>query len=594
MSRSNMSTERSAHGTDPAAAGASALADTLTNLSAAQTRFCADWLHGFGAIPAYASLFTALVAAVARDPERVRAVQQRYYDEQLALWRWFAAPGTATAAPPEPEPDPRFRAPEWRDIPWFDYLRRAYAIASRWLHETIAVAELDAPTRRKIAFYIQQFIDAAAPSNCAATNPEVLALAFETGGASLARGLANLLHDAAQGRVSMTDESAFEVGRNIGVTPGSVVYRNELMELLQYRPTTPRVHRRALLIVPPCINKYYILDLRPENSFVRYAVENELTVFMVSWRDIPEPAAHLAWDDYIEAGIVRALEVVRDISGEARLNALGFCVGGTLLAAALAVARRKRRRPAASLTLLASLLDFADPGDIGVYIDEAYVCACERDLGAGGILPGSRLATAFASLRANDLVWRYVVENYLKGRSPRPFDLLHWNSDSANLPGPMYAYYLRNMYLRNALREPDALTMCGVPVDLGRIDLPTYVLATEGDHIVPWRSAYASARLLGDDVTFVLGGSGHIAGVVNPPQPPRRHYFTGALDTDDAEQWLQSSHRHAGSWWPHWLAWIKARSGASIESRRPGNARYAEIEPAPGRFVRSAAKAASA
>jgi polyhydroxyalkanoate synthase len=589
-----MSTEPRAGGDRTSAGDDATVAAKSAALSAAQARFCAESLHTFGPAPEFATLFHSLVAALTRDPERLQALQQRYYAEQLALWRHFAMPDPAGPELPEPEPDPRFRAREWREIAWFDYVRRSYDLATRWLRDLIAVAQADASTRRKLQFYAQQFADAASPSNFAATNPEALQLAFGTGGESLARGLANLLADTAKGRVSMSDESAFEVGRNVAITPGSVVYRNELIELLQYRPLTAQVHRRALLIVPPCINKYYILDLRPENSFVRYAVENGLTVFMVSWHNVASSAAHLTWDDYIQHGVARALEVVRSISGEARLNALGFCVGGTLLAATLAVLRRKRKRPAASLTLLASLLDFADPGDIGVYVDEEYVCARERELAAGGIFPGSRLASAFASLRANELVWRYVVDNYLKGRAPQPFDLLYWNSDSANLPGPMYAYYLRHMYLQNALRTPNALSMCGVPIDLGHIDLPAYVVATEADHIVPWRSAYASARLLGAGVTFVLGGSGHIAGIVNPPQPPRRNYRTGAFGADDPERWLKHSEVHAGSWWPHWLGWVRGRSGPlAAAPRQPGNARYHEIEAAPGRYVRKPAERAT-
>ncbi len=527
------------------------------------------------------------MGGLAREPQRVRAVQERYYADQLALWRHFAGSGEPAPELPEVEADPRFRAPEWRELAWFDYLRRSHALTARWLRELVAATNADAATRRKLDFHIRQFVDAAAPTNFVATNPEALRLAFESGGESLARGLANLLQDSARGRVSMTDERAFEVGRNIALTPGAVVYRNDLIELLQYRPLTAQVHRRALLIVPPCINKYYVLDLRPENSFVRYAVENGLTVFMLSWRDVPAALSHLTWDDYLEQGVGRAIEVARAIGADAKINALGFCVGGTLLACALAVARAKRRRPAASLTLLASLIDFADPGEIGVYIDEAYVASCERDLGSGGILPGSRLAAAFASLRANDLVWRYVVENYLKGRTPAPFDLLYWNSDSASLPGPMYAYYLRHMYLENALRSPGALTMSGVPVDVGRIGLPAYVLATAGDHIVPWRSAYASARLLGDQVTFALGGSGHIAGVVNPPQPPRRGYRTGALESAGPDRWLEGAREHPGSWWPHWLEWIRARSGPLVAaSDRVGNDDYTPLEPAPGRYVR--------
>ncbi len=577
-------------------APAGAMDETLAALASAQARFSAAWLRDHASAPSFETLFRALVTALAADPPKLAALQSRYYARQLELWQELAAAGPARAQDAAPEADPRFRASEWRELPWFDYLRRSYALGADWLRELIAAAEVDAPTRRKLEFHAQQFIDAAAPSNFAATNPEALKAAFESGGASLARGLQNLLADAAKGRVSMSDESAFEVGRDIAVTPGAVVYRNELFELLQYRPLSPRVHAQALLIVPPFINKYYILDLRPENSFVRYAAEHALSVFLLSWRNIPAALGRLTWDDYVEDGVRQAIEIVRAISGQDKINALGFCVGGTLLATTLAVMRRKRRRPAASLTLAASLLDFADPGDIGVYIDEAYVCECERRLGSGGLVPGSRLAAAFASLRANDLVWRYVVEHYLKGRSPAPFDLLYWNSDSANLPGPLYAWYLRQMYLANALRNSDALTLCGVPVDLRRIDLPAYVLATEADHIVPWRSAYASARLLGEQLTFVLAGSGHIAGVINPPQPARRRYRTAAVTSDDPDAWLAAATSTPGSWWPHWLAWIEARSGPLVAAPESlGNARYRELEPAPGRYVReSAAEAAKA
>ena len=584
-----MPTERA---TDRAAGESStaAMDEALAALASAQASFTAAWLRDHGSAPSFQTLFGALVAALAADPQKMAALQSRYYARQLALWQELATAGPGPARAAAAEPDPRFRAREWRELPWFDYLRRSYALGADWLRDLIAAAEAEPATRRKLEFHAQQFIDAAAPSNFAATNPEALQAAFASGGASLARGLHNLLDDAAKGRVSMSDESAFEVGRNVAVTPGAVVYRNELFELLQYRPSTPRVHARALLVVPPFINKYYILDLRPENSFVRYAVEHALSVFLLSWRNIPASLGGLTWDDYVEDGVRRAMEVVRAISGQPQLNALGFCVGGTLLATTLAVMRRKRRRPAASLTLLASLLDFADAGDIGVYIDEPYVGECERSLGKGGLVPGSRLAAAFASLRANDLVWRYVVDHYLKGRSPAPFDLLYWNSDSANLPGPLYAWYLRQMYFANALRTPDALTLCGVPVDLGRIDLPAYVVATEADHIVPWRSAYASARLLGEKLTFVLAGSGHIAGIVNPPQPARRHYRTAPVTSDDAGAWLGSAQTTAGSWWPHWLEWIAARSGPLVAApESPGNARYCELEAAPGRYVRESA-----
>lgn len=538
-----------------------------------------------GAPPAFGELFSSLVAALLADPEKLAHLQARYYRQQLDLWLRMSGPRGPSAPPRAGEHDARFRAPEWRELAWFAYLRQSYALLAEWLHDLVEATPTDAATRRKLAFFVRQFISAAAPTNSVFTNPEAIRLALQTRGESLLRGAGNLSRDAAKGKVSMTDEAAFAVGRNLALTPGAVVFQNEVMQLLQYRLSTPKVHRRALLIVPPFINKYYILDLRPENSFVRHAIDNGLSVFMISWRNVPQALGTFGWDDYIEQGALAAIDVVRAVNASRRINVLGFCVGGTLLAAALAVLARRGQRPAASLTLLASLLDFSEPGDIGVYIDEGYVSRCEAAFREGGIVPGSRLANAFASLRPDDLVWRYVVANYLKGESPPAFDLLYWNSDSANLPGPLYAYYLRNMYLRNALRDADALTQCGVPVDLGRIAAPAYVLATAEDHIVPWRGAYASAMLLGPEVTFLLGASGHIAGVVSPPGKPRRSYRTGTL-APDADAWLDSSKEHAGSWWPHWLEWIRARSGNQVAaSRELGNARYPPIEPAPGSYV---------
>jgi polyhydroxyalkanoate synthase len=384
----------------------------------------------------------------------------------------------------------------------------------------------------------------------------------------------------------MSDESVFEVGRNLAITPGDVIFENELMQLIRYHPATATIFERPLFIVPPFINKYYILDLRPENSFVRHCVECGFETFIVSWRNIPPELGHLTWDDYIDKGVFAPLAVVREASGSLSANALGFCVGGTLLATALAVLAAKRRKPAASLTLLASMLDFSDTGDIGVYVDRAYVERCERDFAEGGVVPGSRLAAAFATLRANELVWHYVVNSYLLGRAPAAFDLLYWNADGSNLAGPLYSYYLRNMYLENNLRVAGKLRMHGAAVDLGSIGLPAYVFAAREDHIVPWRTAHRGARLLGGRTEFVLGASGHVAGVINSARHNRRHYWTNAALPDDPEAWVRSAQQHTGSWWPHWSAWLEARSGdrkpasVTVRGRRRG------IEPAPGRYVR--------
>jgi len=561
--------------------------EALHRLEQERARLQYDWLRHVdaGAPPPFAELFRAAAGALLIKPDDVRELQARFYRDALALWQQTFATDPRGAAQ-EPERDPRFSAPEWREIPWFRFLRRSYALAARWLEELLDAVHADEPTRRRLRFFGRQYIEAAAPSNFAHTNPEVIKLALASRGESLRRGLQNLRADAEKGRMSMTDETAFDVGRNLAVTPGAVVYENALIQLIQYRPTSATVYARPLLIIPPFINKYYILDLQPANSFVRHVVDGGLTVFVISWRNVQPPLDQLHWDDYIEQGVLAALDVVRAICPRQKVNALGFCVGGTLLACALAVLRQERRRPAASLTLLASMLDFRDTGEVSVYIHDAYVRRCEAELGREGLVPGSRVAAAFASLRPNDLVWRYVVNNYLKGLRPPAFDLLYWNSDSANLPGPLYAYYLRNMYLENALREPGRLTMRGTPVDLGSIELPSYVLATSEDHIVPWRSAYVSAVLLGHDVTFVLASSGHVAGVVNPPHPSRRSFRAGRI-AQDADAWLTNAAERQGSWWPHWLAWIAARSGKRIAARaRLGNARFPELEPAPGRYVR--------
>jgi polyhydroxyalkanoate synthase len=372
-----------------------------------------------------------------------------------------------------------------------------------------------------------------------------------------------------------------------------VVFENDLIQLIQYAPLTAKVYERPLLMVPPCINKFYIMDLQPENSLVRFAVEQGHTVFMVSWRNVKKEHAHLTWDDYLEQGVIAAIDNAQAIAGTPKINALGFCIGGTLLAAALAVLERKKRRPAASLTLLTSLLDFTDVGEIRVYIDENFVGKREKQLAKGGIVPGGELAGAFSSLRANDLVWSYVVNNYLKGKQPPAFDLLYWNADATNLPGPMYAYYLRNTYQDNKLAKPDALKMCGVPVSLKRIKAPSFVFSAREDHIVPWRGGYLSARTLGGDVTFVLGASGHIAGTINSAARNKRSYWKAhgaATLSHDPDEWLNHGKEHPGSWWRPWAEWLEPHGGKMVAARRKlGDAQHKPIEPAPGRYVKERA-----
>ena len=525
------------------------------------------------------------------DPAAAAALIDRYNHRLKSLWERAIARGAGELREPDDTTtevaDRRFRAPAWRKEPFFAWLKEAYLLYAEYVRELAELTQCDPDTKRRIRFLARQYADAIAPCNFLATNPEALELAVKTGGASVAHGLANLLADAQRGQITMTDESAFEVGRNLAITPGSVVLRNDLIELIQYEPTTKKVYNRPLLVVPPCINKYYILDLQPDNSFVRYAVEAGHTVFMISWRNIPRELAGLDWDDYLEQGIFPAIDAVREICDSRTINALGFCVGGTFLACALAVLAARRQAVVATTTLLTTMVDFSDPGDIGVYVSSEHLAAREPILETGGRVHGSELTRAFASLRPNELVWNYVVGNYLEGKTPPPFDLLYWNSDSANLPGPMYAYYLRNMYLDNRLRERGALTMCGEPVDLSRLTMPTYVYASREDHIVPWRAAYRTVRLLSGEVSFVLGASGHIAGVVNPPRKQRRHYWTNERLNDDPDQWLAGAESRPGSWWPHWVEWLAARAGVQqVPARALGGGRYRALAPAPGTYVR--------
>jgi polyhydroxyalkanoate synthase len=530
-------------------------------------------------------IVAALAAAVAADPARWEGMQQKYYAEHLELWRRLAQ---GEALPDTAGADRRFRAPEWSSLPYFDYMRQAYLLNTRWMQELADAVPLEGQAKRRLDFFTRQIIDAAAPANFAATNPEVLKLAADTNGESLRRGLELLSEDINKCRITMTDETAFEIGRNIAVTPGSVVYENELIQLIQYNPLTETVNALPLVMVPPCINKYYILDLQPENSLVRYAVERGHTVFMVSWRNATPEMGSLTWDQYLELGVIKAMEVASSIRGTDQVNAMGFCVGGTLLAAALAVQHAKGEHPAASATLLTTMLDFCDTGELSVFVDEDYVRQRERAYAGGGLMRGQELALTFASLRANDLIWNYVVNNYLKGRRPEPFDLLYWNSDSTNLSGAMYAYYVRNTYLENNLRIPGRLTMCGVPVDLGVVDVPVYLMASREDHIVPWRTAWQNTVLLPGDKTFVLAASGHIAGVVNPASKNKRNYWTGDLNTTDADAWLETAERRPGSWWTHWLDWLDARCDVSVAAPAgAGSAAYPVIEAAPGRYVRA-------
>jgi polyhydroxyalkanoate synthase subunit PhaC len=555
-------------------------------LAAAHGKF-ADAMNGEGAsqqvMSGFAEAYRAWLEALAAKPEKMMDLQSQYMQEQMRLWMKAVQPESGK---PEEVADKRFNSPEWNELPVFRYFRDSYLLTSKMMMQAVEEANLDAPTKQRMRFFMRQYLDAAAPSNYLMTNPEALKAAMESGGESLQEGMKNLLADMEKGRISMTDESAFEVGRNIAVSPGSVVYESELLQLIQYQPLTAKVHERPLVMVPPCINKFYIMDLQPENSLVKYAVEQGHTVFMVSWRNVKKRHAKVTWDQYIEE-LIEALEEAAKIAKAPKINALGFCIGGTLVACALAVLEKRGRHLVQSLTLLTTLLEFSEVGDIRVYIDENFVGKREQQLAKGGLVPGQELAGAFSSLRANDLVWSYVVNNYLKGQQPPAFDLLYWNADATNLPGPMYSYYLRNTYADNKLCKPDALRMLGEPVSLKRVNMPAFVFSAREDHIVPWKGGYASARTLGGKVTFVLGASGHIAGTINPASKNKRSYWLNDGMPADPEKWFAQARELPGSWWGEWSKWLRPHGGKQVAARRKlGGGLRKPIEPAPGRYAK--------
>ena len=513
-------------------------------------------------------------------------LQQDYLQGATALWNQSLS-GHAT--PPQ---DRRFADGAWASNPASAFTAQMYLLNARTLMQMADSVQGDEKTRARIRFAVQQCVAAASPSNFLALNPEALNKALQTKGESLSAGMHNLLQDLGKGHVSQTDETVFEVGRNVATTEGSVVFENELFQLIEYKPLTAKVHERPMLFVPPCINKYYILDLQPANSVIRYTVEQGHRTFVVSWRNPDESLVGKTWDDYIEHGPIAAIATVQAITGQETINTLGFCVGGTILSTALAVLAARGQQPAHSLTLLTTLLDFKDTGILDIFVDEGSVQLREMTIGpqapgGPGLLKGQDLATTFSFLRPDDLVWNYVVGNYLKGESPPPFDLLYWNGDSTNLPGPMYCWYLRHTYLQNELKTPGALTVCGEKVDLGLITAPVFIYASREDHIVPWAAAYASVPLFKGKRRFVLGASGHIAGVINPPAKGKRSHWTGERLPASADDWFAASTEQPGSWWPEWSAWLKPLAGKQVPApKAPGNRQFRAIEPAPGRYVK--------
>ena len=524
-------------------------------------------------------------APVQFDPDKIQVLQQQYLQDAAALW---AANLSGTAQPK----DKRFASQAWSDNPLAAFSASAYLLNARTLMGLADAVEADTKARARIRFAVEQWLAASAPSNFLAFNADAQQKAIETKGQSIAKGVQNMLHDMQQGHMSMTDESLFEVGKNVATTEGAVVFENELFQLIEYKPLTARVYEKPFLLVPPCINKFYILDLQPENSLIRYAVAQGHRTFVVSWRNPDASLAKKTWDNYVQDAAIKAITVTQEITGAKSINALGFCVGGTILGTALAVLAASGEKPVASATFLTALLDFTDTGILDVFIDEAFVKYREQEMGQGGLLKGQELASTFSFLRPNDLVWNYVVGNYLKGETPPPFDLLYWNSDSTNLPGPFYAWYLRNTYLENKLCQPGKATVCGQKIDFRKLKLPVYIYGSREDHIVPIGGAYASTQHLPGHKRFVMGASGHIAGVINPPAAKKRSHWVredGKFPATQAD-WQAGATEHAGSWWTDWASWLQSHAGKQIAAPKAyGKGKYKAIEPAPGRYVKAKA-----
>lgn len=530
--------------------------------------------------------------SIASNPDKsVPDIQNSYFDfykKQMELWQQINVHIKEGKTPMPPNGDKRFKAPEWNEAPYYFYfIKQSYLLASELMNNIIAQSDVDEKNKKKLKFYTQLFVDALSPANFIATNPEVIKLAQQTNGESLKKGFTNLLSDIKQGRISQTDFSAFEVGKNLAITPGSVIFENEILQLIQYKPTTKKVYKTPLLIVPPFINRYYILDLEQHNSFAKFAVEQGNTTFMISWRVPKGEMGKYSFDDYIQKGIMDTIEVVREITGEQKINALGYCIGGTLLGTTAAIFASRKINVLNSLSFLASMHDFSDFGDMSAVLDLALVEKLEKEIG-NGVLKGDDMGSAFAMIRTNDMIWSYVVNNYLKGNSPAPMSLMYWTNDGTNLAGNMYMYYLRNMIVGNQLSKKNALKICNTPVDLGKIKVPCFILGTALDHISPCHTVFTTTRLVGGKVDFVLGESGHVNGVVNPPAENIKYgYFINGKLGKDLAHFKETAQYHKESWWINWAKWLKPQSGKQINApAKPGDKKYKVIESAPGRFVK--------
>jgi polyhydroxyalkanoate synthase len=528
-----------------------------------------------------------------RDPQRALGLQLELSRSYLDLWaatvKRMAGEEAEPVAVPSPK-DKRFADPEWSSNQFFDFLKQAYLLTVKWADHLVEDAELDTATQQKAQFYVRQIVNAIAPSNFVLTNPELLRDTLASNGENLARGMHMLAEDIAAGhgelRIRQTDTRSFTVGRDLAVSPGKVIFQNDLIQLIQYAPSTETVLQRPVLIVPPWINKFYVLDLTPQKSFIKWCVDQGLTVFCISWVN---PDAHLAkktFQDYMFEGPLAALDVIGQVTGERKVHAIGYCVGGTLLAATLAYMAADRDQRVTSATFFASQVDFTYSGDLKVFADEEQIAALERQMAERGYLDSSKMANSFNLLRSNDLIWPYVINNYFKGKEPLPFDLLYWNADSTRMPAANHSFYLRNCYLENNLARGE-MVIAGETLELKSVKVPVYNLATREDHIAPAKSVLLGSKCFGGPVKFVLAGSGHIAGVINPPDRQKYQYWTGPKPTSaNLERWLAKATEHAGSWWPDWLAWIKAHDAAQVPARIVGAGCIEPIEDAPGSYVK--------
>jgi polyhydroxyalkanoate synthase len=544
------------------------------------------------------SAFFDMTTRLMANPARLMQAQIGFWQDYLTLWQNTARRMMGEPSRPvieEPKTDRRFKDDAWRENEVFDFIRQSYLLSARFFTNVVQGTEgLDQKTAQKVDFYTRQFVDAMSPSNFLMTNPEVLRRTAETGGENLLKGLSNLLADLERGkgqlRIRMTDETKFKVGENIAVTPGKVVFRNDLMELIQYTPTTETVLKRPLLIIPPWINKFYILDLRPKNSFIKWAVEQGHTVFVISWVNPDERLAEKGFGDYMREGPYAALDAIEAATGEKAVNAIGYCLGGTLLACTLSHMAAKKDTRIKAATFFTTMVDFAEAGELGVFIDEEQLQSLEEKMQKRGFLEGSEMATTFNMLRANDLIWSFVVSNYLLGQEPFPFDLLYWNDDSTRMPARMHSFYLRRMYQQNDLVKPGGIELDGVALDLRKIKLPTYILSTREDHIAPWTSTYRATQIYGGKIRFVLAASGHIAGVVNPPEAGKYSHWVNEEMPPEPEAWFKGATELSGSWWPDWHRWIVAQDKAQVPARVPGAGGLPALCDAPGEYVKVQAR----